>query len=185
MVMLVLGWLLLWRKAWNFCHQWSGITWLFQRCMIIPSLFGFFLPDLFFCCQVYFRDPGAIFRHHVNHNFSSYYQYFNFIFSPLLLPPMSDMAAQQPWRRQGTVGEMCAYLSAEVMDLSNSAIGDHTTCEACGHGDLGSDFSHKFSVLWCLPLLSLMTGFSTEQWPMAFGWGNETPVPCRIQRVTN
>lgn len=42
-----------------------------------------FSPRLFFGCQLYYRVPGAIFRHHVNHNFFSYDQYFNFIFSPL------------------------------------------------------------------------------------------------------
>lgn len=37
-----LCWCLLWRKTWNFLRQWSGITWLFQRCVITPSLSGFF-----------------------------------------------------------------------------------------------------------------------------------------------
>lgn len=103
-----------WRKAWNFCHQWSGITWLFQRCVIIPSLACFYLPEFLFCCQFYYRVPGAIFRHHVNQNFSSDHQYFNFIFGPLLLPPLSAMAAQRPCWRQGMVAETHAYLSAEI-----------------------------------------------------------------------
>lgn len=60
------------------------------------------------------------------------------------------------------VAETHAYLSAEIRDLSNSAAGDYTTCEACGRRALGSDFSHKLSGLWCLPLLSPMTGFSSE-----------------------
>lgn len=38
-----------------------------------------------------------------------------------LLPPVGDMAAEGPWWRQGTVRETYAYLSAETMDLSNSA----------------------------------------------------------------
>lgn len=42
MILFVSCWCLLWRKAWNFWHQWSGITWLFQRRGTIPSLFGFF-----------------------------------------------------------------------------------------------------------------------------------------------
>lgn len=37
-----------WRTAWNFCHQWSGITWLFQRCVIIPSLFVFTSQNFYF-----------------------------------------------------------------------------------------------------------------------------------------
>lgn len=93
-----------------------------------PKSVWFFLPDFFFCCQLYHRVPGAIFRRHVNHNFSSYHQYFNFILCPLLLPPVSDMAAQGPWWRQGTVGDTYAYLSAEIMDLSKSAVGDYSTC---------------------------------------------------------
>lgn len=85
-----------------------------------------FSPRLFFGCQLYYRVPGAIFSHHVNRNFFSYHQYFNFIFSPLWRCFQS--ATSCGWHgcrgtmvEAGTVRQTYAYLSAETVDLSNSA----------------------------------------------------------------
>lgn len=130
------------------------------------SLVLFFFPRLFFCCQLHYRVPGAVFRlqPHVNHNFSSYQQFFHFIPCPLLLPPVSDTAAQGPRQRQGTAGEMCGYLSQ--LKLHIFPIWPWVTIppdKPAGMEPWVVISAINSSVLWCLPLLYPVTGFSSEQ----------------------
>lgn len=176
---------LLWWKAWNCWHQGPGITGLFQWCLVVLSLI-FFSPDFFFCCQLHCRVPVAVFRlqPHVNHNFSSYHQFFHFIPCPLLLPSVSDTAARGPRRRQGAAGEMCLYLSQlklRIFPIQLWVI--IPPAKPTGMEPWVVISAINFSVSWCLPLLSPVTGFSSE--PTALGWGNETPARYSTRRVTN